>query len=238
MDWGKTKSILIITFLLLNILLGYQLFLKYDESDYKFWGQMSEKEIQELLTEHRIIMTANIPKDKPSMNFIRANVISSTGVLPFKAADYENITEDIIRLALADKVGNIDEFVLDKAASSPGDQYFHQEKSGFPIFGGQLIVELTNNKELSYQQDYFEVVGEGAELKIISAMNALKDAIDLRLIPDNSEIESLTLGYYGEGIRSLLYEIPPVWRVVYKADNIINVLHINAFTGENVLKLG
>ncbi len=239
MDWGKAKTILIFTFLLLNLLLGYQLYLKYSESDYQLWGKESEKEIHELLKEHKITIKSCIPTDKPTMHFIRANLISFDGELMYSAADYDKITEKEITSILADSGQNIDEFVYNEQESIEGSHYvFFQMESGFFIFGGHLTVDLVNNKVLTYKQDYLEVVGEGSGRKIISAMTAIKSAIDLRLIPDGSEIISLALGYYGEGVQSILYEIPPVWRLVYKADDIINVLHINAITGENVLKLG
>ncbi len=239
MDWGKTKTILIIAFLMLNVLLGYQLYLKYDESDYQLWDKGSEKEISELLEEYGITISGVIPSDKQTMNFIRANVLTFEGELLYSSINYDNITENNISSILTDSVKNINEFTYSEQESIEGTQIvFSQLKSGFPLFGGRLTVDLTGNDLLRYKQVYLEVVGEGAGRQIISATKALKSAIDLQLIPNNSEIESLTLGYYGEGVQSILDEIPPVWRVVYKSEDIINVLHINAITGENVLKLG
>lgn len=239
MDWGKAKIILIVTFLFLNALLGYQLYLKYDESDYQFFGDDSEKEINELLEKYKITIECVIPKDKPIMSFIRANVITLEGELSFSDTNYDSITEKEIRSLVMNSVKNINEYIYNEQESIGKSQYvFYQTKSSFPIFGGRLIVDLLNSGDLSFHQDYFEIVGEGTGRQIISATTAIRSAIDLRLIPNNSEIKSLGLGYYGEGSQSILHEIPPVWRIVYKVDDIINVLHINAITGENVLKLG
>ncbi|GEM_PF-5924040 len=239
MDWGKTKSILIITFLLLNALLGYQLYLKYLESDHVIWGKESTKEIQEILAEREIIINDEISVDQPMMEFIRTKIQNYEGELTYDSVKYAELDEMALIEILGSIIKNFNEYGYDEHESSANNQHiFYQMKDSYPLYGGQLLVETIGRNQLHFEQAYFEIVGEGAKRKIISSATALKSAIDLRLIPNNSEIDTLTLGYYGEGVQSILQEIPPVWRVVYKYDDIINVLHINAFTGENMLKLG
>lgn len=239
MDWGKTKSILIITFLLLNALLGCQLYAKYLDSDHVTWGKESTKEILEILDEREIAIKTDITVDQPTMKFIRARVQEHEGELTYRPSEYPELNENALAMLLPGVIKNFYEYSYDHQESIEKGQYvYYQEKDNYPLFGGQLLVSSPNRGLLYYEQAYFEIVGEGAKRKIISAATALKSAIDLRLIPNNSEIDTLTLGYYGEGVQSILQEIPPVWRVVYKHEDIINVLHINAFTGENMLKLG
>ncbi|MBY6037530.1 two-component system regulatory protein YycI [Fictibacillus nanhaiensis] len=69
MDWQKTKSIFILTFLVLNVFLGYQL---YQKNDINNIGRLSEQPLEEILQINKISYLDKIPKYKADQTFISA----------------------------------------------------------------------------------------------------------------------------------------------------------------------
>ncbi|MCM3731974.1 two-component system regulatory protein YycI [Fictibacillus nanhaiensis] len=69
MDWKKTKSIFILTFLVLNLFLGYQL---YQKNDINNIARLSEQPLEERLAINKIAYEDKIPKYKPEQTLISA----------------------------------------------------------------------------------------------------------------------------------------------------------------------
>lgn len=69
MDWKKTKSIFILTFLVLNLFLGYQLYQKNDINNIAF---LSEQPLEERLAINKISYQDKIPKYKAEQTLISA----------------------------------------------------------------------------------------------------------------------------------------------------------------------
>jgi regulatory protein YycI of two-component signal transduction system YycFG len=69
LDWKKTKSIFILTFLVLNLFLGYQL---YQKNDINNIARLSEQPLEEILANNKITYEDKLPKYKPKQTLISA----------------------------------------------------------------------------------------------------------------------------------------------------------------------
>jgi regulatory protein YycI of two-component signal transduction system YycFG len=69
LDWKKTKSIFILTFLVLNLFLGYQLYQKNDINNIAY---LSEQPLEERLAINKILYQDKLPKYKEEQTLISA----------------------------------------------------------------------------------------------------------------------------------------------------------------------
>lgn len=72
MDWSKAKTYLIVTFLILDLLLGWQ-FISAQQEAAGYVQPFTEQvqELRDLLNEHQIRLQAQVPKETPVMSFLR-----------------------------------------------------------------------------------------------------------------------------------------------------------------------
>ncbi|MBL0385100.1 two-component system regulatory protein YycI [Tumebacillus sp. ITR2] len=74
MDWSKAKTYFIVTFLFLDLLLGYQFYNAQKEAaEYvqSFTSQLQE--LKDVLTERKLVLQTDVPKETPVMHFLQAN---------------------------------------------------------------------------------------------------------------------------------------------------------------------
>ena len=80
MDWSKAKTYLILTFLLLDILLGYQFYSAREQAQeyvQSFSAQLQE--LKDMLRENHVVLQAEVPKDTPVMSFLQVSNPPQTG---------------------------------------------------------------------------------------------------------------------------------------------------------------
>jgi regulatory protein YycI of two-component signal transduction system YycFG len=73
MDWSKAKTYFIVTFLLLDLLLGYQYYnAQREAAEYvqSFTAQLSE--LRDVLSERKLTLQTDVPKETPTMHFVQA----------------------------------------------------------------------------------------------------------------------------------------------------------------------
>lgn len=76
MDWSRAKTILIGAFLLLNVFLGYQLWLnEQSEVDFARRAQGGIDLLEEMLVQNRITINGDIPLETPVMNNLEVSLI-------------------------------------------------------------------------------------------------------------------------------------------------------------------
>ena len=74
MDWSKAKSYLILTFLLLDILLGYQYYTAREQAQEYVQSFSSQlQELKDLLRERHMVLQTDVPKDTPMMSFLQVS---------------------------------------------------------------------------------------------------------------------------------------------------------------------
>ncbi|TCP52549.1 regulatory protein YycI of two-component signal transduction system YycFG [Tumebacillus sp. BK434] len=72
MDWSKAKTYLILTFLLLDLVLGYQYYTSQQEAlGYVQSFDTQLDELKEVLHERKMMLVTDVPKETPVMNFIQ-----------------------------------------------------------------------------------------------------------------------------------------------------------------------
>ncbi len=233
MDWGKTKNIFIISFLLLNLLLGYQLYIKFSENNNnQIWSRGNIEDLIVILDEKNIALNIDMTNDIPNMTFLKVNneVIYENNL--FSLTNDQNINYDIIKELLGDKIGNFMEYKYSAVESNNKDYFvYHQVKDNYPLFDAKIIVVVAKRGILTYSQNYFDIISVGLEKQVIPSYSALRIAVEQELIPQNSEIDSMELGYRGQENQSTIQDLTPVWKIVYYYENNINVIFIIAFTG-------
>ncbi len=240
MDWGKAKNIFIVSFLLLNLILGYQLYIKYSENNFnRIWTKDNVEELIIILEEKNIILNIDMSNEMPNMTFLKVNnnVISDNNLISL--SNEQNISKDILKEVLGDRINNFWEYKYSSVESNSKDYFvYYQIKNGYPFFDAKTIVNVDDRNVIYYSQNYFEIISVGLEKQVISSNSALRIAVEQQLIPKNSEIDNMELGFRGQENQSTIQDLTPVWKIVYRTEDNVNAIFINAFTGGIELKLG
>lgn len=222
MDWARTKTILILSFLLLNVVLGIQL-----------WSSRSDlldletnpsgaamEELQRILKSKNIQVSANIPKDVPKLREVVAkfdeNLAPDTLVAlprPFKFNPLINkgSYDDLLGRNV---IPYMDSYQFDPITSLNDTYVFHQLYGALPMFEVKLELIEKNGMVSGYRQGYVEVQSEGdqKEQKVISPYIALR-SLSENYLPDGSVITGVKLGYHGQVYNSQTLYMVPSWRI-------------------------
>lgn len=235
MEWGRAKTILIISFLLLNALLGYQLW----QSKLKVTDENSDieaiaAEIMALLTKHEVYLDVAIPRDTPKMNEItvtngRDGTYGSRIEL-LQPVLFRTLEPDSpIWKELGAEIPNLSDYELDSAHADDGVIVLHQMANGFPMFDVALKLYYLNQGIYSYRQDYV-VVQEGqqqVDQRVLSAYLAVGRLAE-NYLRKNTVITDIQLGYHGQLFNSETLVLAPSWRI--SADD-GSVYYVHAING-------
>lgn len=252
MDWNKTKTIFIVTFLILNVFLTWQLV--ETKSDNQL-GLIAEATIQEQLQQNNITIAVDLPEEESSGGHV---IGKSTTLTERMAANLFNqetkVIDNHLFLSLLNKPyklefnenfsSNLNEFLLTYVYK--GDQYrygrYEEEtnkiylyqkygdKTAYTFEDEPLILQLNDQEEIvGYQQIYFEFEElDGKEREILSSLKALEMLLKERLIWTNDTITTIEFGYYSffspQGDAQVF---APMWRVVVDEDTFL----VNAIEG-------
>ncbi|WP_096156193.1 MULTISPECIES: two-component system regulatory protein YycI [Bacillus] len=257
MDWSKTKTIFIFTFLILNIFLGYHLVEKRNNSQLDI---LTETSIEEKFEVDEITYV-DLPKDPMRSSFV-------TGKSKF-------FTEDEVELLETEKeqvVTILDETKLRGVFKEPfafpetntatrldqiiknqilyGDQYvywginaesraliYFQKYDGRIIFNnvsGSLRLYLNDDNEIeSYEQTYIDEMEEMDEpQEVIFALKALENLYNLNELQPGSHVSEVELGYITLGLTAS-HVLIPTWHILVN-DEID--FYVNAFEGHIISK--
>ncbi|UUZ82522.1 hypothetical protein LJK88_50735 [Paenibacillus sp. P26] len=169
MDWGRAKTILILSFLLLNMVLGFQLWssrsdlLNFDTSP----SGAAIEELQQIVKSKNIQVPADIPKDTPKLKEIVARfdeklTMPKPAPLPapfrFDPLISRGTAMDLLTRAGIPKA---DSYQFDPALSMNGTYVFEQMYGAFPMFEVQLKLQEKGGLIGAYQQGFVQVLSEG-----------------------------------------------------------------------------
>ncbi|SFE63023.1 two-component system regulatory protein YycI [Alteribacillus iranensis] len=216
MDWSRTKTIFIVTFLLLNTFLIYQLIEKRNEGDINVRAQAT---VKERLADMNITVTEELPEDKSEISHIvgqtmdiSEEVINKAGeeqvtVLnnrfievtledPYKITDPERDVENFLR----DHVVHAEEYSYTSWNQDEGQMFFNQtfqEHIVVTYAENQLVLFFNEDQEIvSYIQSYLEFNEEGKEKDMLAPYKAIEVLLNEAIISFNDEISQIELGYY------------------------------------------
>jgi len=234
-DWGRAKTILIVSFLILNAVLGFQLWTtRSDLLEFDANTASAAEEIQRLLKSKNIQVSAEIPKEIPRLKEIevrfdekmkpdRQTVLST----PFKYSPLmgKGSTKDA---AVKAAIPYMENYQYDPVLSANGTYVFHQLYRSVPMFEVELKLIEQNGLIVAYQQGYVEVTSEGdqKEQKVISPYTVLRSLIET-YFPSGTVVSSIRLGYHGQVFNSQTMFMVPYWRIALGNGDIYYVHALN-----------
>lgn len=256
MDWSKTKSLFIITFLILNIFLGYQLIQKRDSSQLDLLKELS---IEEKLAEEDITYEV-LPKEPEELSYIsgKVKVFTEEDVKTLKNQDVNIDTAGIlkatftdpIKLSLTDQM-KIEQFVKDHILS--GDKYtvwevdeeagtivLIQQYQNYKVFGqsanisGVIYLYLNEDHEVtSYEQTLIPEFEEHELEELIKPMETLENLFNNFHLKSGSHVSKVEIGYYPLVPYSESQLLAPAWHVIIDDETHI---YVNAIEGQILYK--
>jgi regulatory protein YycI of two-component signal transduction system YycFG len=238
-DWSRAKTILIAAFLLLNAVLGYQVWTsKSSQLQLAADTTGMVEDTKRLLRQHNIQFPETIPKETPKLKGITVkfdDTLTSDQKVPLQnhfklnpllnKSQYRDITS-------RSEIKRMDEYVYDPASSAKGVYTFNQLYSGsYPMYDVRLELYEENGEIVAYKQAY-AVVDTGAggdqkEQRVLPAYIALRSLVENHPL-DGTVITNITLGYHGQLFNSQPQYMVPTWRVTIGNGD---VYYIHGFNG-------
>jgi len=242
MDWSRAKSVLILAFLVLNIVLGYQLWTELRERiDSSVDWTSLPPETQVTMTNKGIRIDAEIPTETPAMRDITYRLKESTGSgsqepIPLDPQPDTRVVyfPEELQQALSGVIPELDQYRLDNLGGNEKMFVFNRTANGWPIFDVKLELYYKNQKITAYHQDQIEILpadeAKPAQ-KVLPATKAVANLIDRDYLPAGAVIKEVQLGYHGQILDSETQVSAPSWRVLLEDGEVFYVL---AISGEAV----
>lgn len=235
MDWGRAKNVLIISFLLLNILLGYQLWLDIRE---QLHVNVNTAELPQdkilLMQQKHISLEANLPLETPKLGDLNYLLQSDTRdnvepVMLETPVDSKVIySRSELKKTLGSRIADLDQYVFDLKNSSVDVFSLNRVVDGHPMFDVKLELSISNQKITAFQQDRIELLGIGEEKQVLPAVKVVGSLIETYL-PDGAVITDIQLGYHGQIFDSEKQVAAPSWRVLLEN---APPFYVHAISGE------
>lgn len=248
MDWSRAKTILILSFLCLNIFLAYQLW--EEQKNQGIEGQISQLQIDELKQRLRNagihFREEDIPEEMPNISNIRVSIqplyehefsypvdmvqwedhtLIVALAKPFQLT--EELTDSERSVVLSALVPEMNQYVYDPLISSDGQWVYVQDINGYPVFSSQLQFFLNEEGIIGYHQQSYIPEEIGVSRQVVSAYSALAALLDQRMLVDGEAIVQVEIGYYVEKLDENVQFLVPVWRVIHTQ----GIHYVNGFTG-------
>ncbi|CAM3952458.1 two-component system regulatory protein YycI [Cohnella lubricantis] len=242
MDWSRAKSVLIIAFLVLNIVLGYQLWTELPErTDASIDWTSLPPETQLNMTNKGIRLDAEIPTETPAMRDLtyrfeetpgsRANEPVTLDPQPDTRIVFS--TEEL-QEALSGVIPDLDQYRFDNFGGNEKMFVFNRTVDGWPIFDVKLELYYKNQKITSYRLVPIDILPSDEAKpaqKVLPATKAVANLIDRNYLPAGAVIKEIQLGYHGQILDSETQVSAPSWRVLLEDGEVFYVL---AISGEAV----
>lgn len=236
MDWGRAKNVLIYAFLLLNLVLAYQLWVDYREQAGSSLDYTSLSEsTQRVMEENRIQVLSPIPSETPQLPKIaytysvgdQGKLIKLNQPVDTKLV-YSNQKE--LQAALSGQIPNLDQFRHDPQSDKENVFVFRPLVNGeWPLFNVELELIHENQKIEYYRKPVIKIqsTNDVEEQKVLSASKALGTIIERNFIPPKSAVKDIQLGYYGQMFNTDVELAAPAWRFTLDNGEMIYVQGIS-----------
>lgn len=223
MDWSRAKTIFIITFLLLNIFLGYQLNEKKTASNINF---TAEATLQERLSEMNITIAVELFEEQLTGTYISGTTelslepeISPNQQIVLVEDEFITVElEEPFPLLQGEKSIHVQakEFIVAHVVHGEEYRYSHFDSGLMQIYfyqtyegkkvdnyeSGRLPLMLQLDDEMnviSYEQNYLTIQPihpQGKEQEVISSIKAIEKLFNAQLIPPDSKITKVEWSYF------------------------------------------
>lgn len=241
MDWRRAKRVLILAFLMLNLVLGYQLWsnireglstsAKADDLSPETLRIMEEKGI-------KLVENIYIPAETPELQDLtyRVRTKLSDGekhVLKEPVESRIVFNEKQLIEGLGDIIPDIDQYVFDGTTSDDKKLILYRMEQMRPMFDVKLELYYEDQRIIAYRQDVIELVSteKAVENPVLPATIAMAPLIE-KFLASGAVIKEIKLGYHGQTFaKSDIQVSAPSWRVMLEDGN---VYYIHAVSGEVV----
>lgn len=257
MDWSRTKLIFIVTFLVLNLFLGYQLYQKQSENKFEYISE-SFLEIEDQLSSMNISYP-ELPEAPKKLTHIIGQTYAFTEdeLLELKSEGiaYRTVNEEQKLIADFSKVMSFsysynesdpssfleaftlfhDDYTLANYLSTEDEELvFIQTYKGRPIYQkeentrGQITVTLNEAGNITgFEQTYLDTNEQGDEQELLSALKAMNQLISNEKLFNNERVTFMELGYYSL-VEGKLQVLAPTWLIEVNGDR---HYYVNAVNG-------
>jgi regulatory protein YycI of two-component signal transduction system YycFG len=242
MDWRRAKSVLILSFLMLNVLLGSQLWMEYRErlNTAVDWTSLPPETLQVMRDKNiQVDDNAKIPTETPILRELTYTFKERSGDgindrIAISSSPETQIVyfEKELAKALGGIIPELGSYTLDQLGSRDGVFVFNRMEGKWPMFDIHLELFHSEQKIKAYLQDLIEVkpAGDSKEQQVLPATQALAKVIE-RNLPAGSVIKEIRLGYHGEIFDDVDEQVTtPTWRVLL--ENGEEVYYVNAISAE------
>ncbi|PLR79991.1 hypothetical protein CVD25_19800 [Bacillus canaveralius] len=250
MDWSRIKTIFILTFLVLDIYLTYE-FLKFrDENKFEL---STETSIEDKLAADEIDYP-DFPKDpirdqylsaKPKY-FSKEELQSLSGQNTFvEGSTIQVVLKEPVKLSKEFKPADMNSLLKNNVLHGSDYEFWeknndegtityyqkYKEKYLYKNTNGSLVFLLNDQNEIfSYTQTYLEEIEELTEQEeVLKPLKAIEALYQKGMLPPESEITKVELGYYTLEQLSASQVLTPAWRVVVNDEE---SFFVNAFEGQ------
>ena len=241
MDWSRTKTIFILTFLVLNLFLGFQLYEKHKENQFEYLSESTVK-IEDQLKNMEITYPElpEAPKrmvhitgethmfteeelsrwneDELSINVVEENT-KITAVLENDRKFSNNRSDRAAFLQTYPLFGDEYMFWEDGQEENVMEWIFLQTHKERPIYqkaghsNGQLLVQLNEEgRVVGFEQTYLDIKPQENEQEILTPLKAINQLLMNSKLNYRDEITSIELGYYTL-VEGEVQVLAPTWFV-------------------------
>ncbi|KWX71991.1 two-component system regulatory protein YycI [Paenibacillus jilunlii] len=237
MDWGRAKNVLIYAFLVLNLLLCYQLWIDLrDQASANLDFTSLSQDTQAVMEQKDIRVLCPIPAATPQLPDITYHYSGEEQNEPpvelKEPVDskliYSSFTE--LSTALQGQIPDIANYRFDSQESEVGKFVLHPlVDKKWSLFRVKLELINSDQKIIAYRWPKIKI-GAGSSdnvQKVLPASQALSSLIE-KYFPENSVVKEIELGYYGELFNSESQVASPMWRFMLENGNAYYVDAISA----------
>ncbi len=236
MDWGRAKTILILSFLLLNLTLGYELWANQWLLGDKKTSADQAVELNKLMQTRGIRLETEIPKDVPKMReivvkWVEGNSYGRKIVLAEPLKYNRFISKGTLKELTDGPISNSEEYRYDPLSGKDGQYIMNQMHGEYPMFDVNLELFMTNGEISAYKQTFVEVEEAGddkEEKKVIAAYTVLRTLTE-KYLPNGAVIQDVRLGYHGQIFDSEKRLLVPTWRVAVQGGDLF---YVHGFRGD------
>ncbi|XEC95060.1 two-component system regulatory protein YycI [Paenibacillus tarimensis] len=237
MDWGRAKSVLIFSFLVLNIILGYQLWFEVrDQLSTNIDVTDLPPETLQIMQEKNIRLLGKIPAGNPELQDLEYRFTTKPGnaVVQELEAPVESKIIFSSKKELADALGkaipDIDHYGYDSEESTTDVFVMYRMSDGLPMFDVKLELYNSSQKIVAFKLNRVEQIepGKAKAQSVLSASKALIKLIDNNYLQQDAVIKDIRLGYHGQNFGSEQQYSAPSWRVLLESGEVFYVHAISA----------
>ncbi|OUM87614.1 MAG: hypothetical protein BAA01_04910 [Bacillus thermozeamaize] len=256
MDWSRAKSILIVAFLILDLLLIWELVERQSILEEGFAA--AKQELEQQLRQKRIDVKTEVPVEIPdgwvlTVQFREVTPPETQAFRRFPSERQPNqwavqllepyplVREisprsDGLPELPADLIWKARQYQPDPLLSTAGLWRYVQMAEDVPMFNVGLEVEVKAGKVTGYRQSWVEIRKREKAPALIPAATAVYSLLENQYLPPRSALLEIRFGYYGRLYNADEQVLNPVWRVVFDqpepgGKTSRKVLFVNAITG-------